>query len=118
MEVERRLDRRRSQPPSQPHLRVVAPDEAHDDRSARSLTSAILGGASEKQRLRTGLSHRDVRDQLRVRADALGVLGYNLMLAFAASQPTREKQVTYAAYAIGEMTLVFEARDEKKKKVR
>jgi hypothetical protein len=119
-EVERRLDRgrrSRSRPPSQPQLRVVQPDEVRDERSARSITAAILAGASERQRLRTGLSHRDVRDQLRVRKDAIGTLGYNLMLVFAAAQPTRDKQVTYAACAIGELTLAFEDRDKKMKKV-
>jgi hypothetical protein len=114
-EVERGLDRRRRSQPQQPRLRIVREDEVHDERTARSFTAAILAGASERQRVRTGLTHRDVRDRLRARADALGALGYNLMLAFAAAQPTRDKQVTYAACAIGELTLAFEVHDEKKK---
>lgn len=118
VEVERRLDKRRSRQPQQPppQLRVVQPDEVRDERSARSISAAILAGASERQRLQTGLSHRDVRDRLlRDRADALGALGYNLMLAFAAAQPTRAKQVTYAACAIGELTLAFEERAKQAK---
>lgn len=106
-DLERRVDGRR-----RPELRVVRTDEAHDERSARSIVAAILAGASERQRNRTGFTHRDVRERLRDWAD---VLGYGLMLAVAAAQPTRDKQVTYAAYAIGELTIMIEDRDAKKK---
>jgi hypothetical protein len=86
-----------------PELRVVRSEE-EEERVALSSIGAILSGGSERQRVRTGLTHRDVCERLR----GWTPVGYSLMLAFGAAQPTPAKQINFAAAAIGEITLLLE----------